>query len=197
MAMSKFVPWKDPRLAAGVLLVAGGGIAGSFLLAGEATVPMLRAQAEIAEGSTLDESQFVVAQLPASVGDGYVRPGEIPPGTRAAHSIGAGDLLSHTAMGAAQGLVDLSVPLLTDLPASVKVGENINVWRVSQADMNSPAEARMMTDRAILVGLDKPDTLRTNGAQAQIRVEPADVPAILEALGSKDGIVLVGPGGRP
>ena len=68
MGMSSLVPWKDPRLAAGIALIAGGGLAGSLLLGGEDTVPILRAERTIAAGSELDPGQFVVDELPQRVG---------------------------------------------------------------------------------------------------------------------------------
>ncbi|WP_300047758.1 hypothetical protein [Trueperella sp.] len=99
MTILTHVPWKDPRLAIGVILIAGGGVAGSILLGGESSVPLLRASAPVAEGSVLSESQFVVAELPERVGKDYVRSGQIPDGAVAAHGIEAGDLLPSSAIG--------------------------------------------------------------------------------------------------
>lgn len=194
MKKSRVYPWKDPRLAIGVLLIAGGGLVGSILLGGESSVPLLRAAAPIAQGSVLTESQFVVAELPARLGEDYLRSGQIPDGAVAAHTIGAGELLSSSAVGTRQGWVDLAIPLLIEPASSVPTGSKVDLWRVKSAGMNASAQARIITRGAILVSVNPHE--RTAKASAQVRVEPADVPAVLEALGTQDGIVIAGEAGR-
>lgn len=195
--MSSFMPWKDPRLAAGIALIAGGGLAGSVLLGGETTIPVLRAEHAIAAGTVVDAGHFVVEELPERVGDGYVRVGEIPEGAIAAHTISAGDLLARSALEATRTKVDLSLPLLADPPSSVGIGAEVEIWRVRSAQFDTDAEAHRIADGAVLVSIDAPDSVSARGAQAQVRVSPADVPNILEVLGTQDGLVIVGSVGAP
>ncbi len=192
MAMSSFIPWKDPRLAAGIALVAGGGLAGSLLLGGESTVPILRASQPIAAGTVLEASQFVVDELPDKVGEGYVRLGEIPADAVAAHSISAGDLLARSALEGVRDKVDLSVPLLSDPPSSIGVGAEVEIWRVRSAQFDNDAEAHRIVTGAVLVSIDMPESVSVGGSRVQVRVSPADVPDILEVLGTQDGLVIVG-----
>ncbi len=193
MTILTHVPWKDPRLAIGVILIAGGGVAGSILLGGESSVPLLRASAPIAEGSVLSESQFVVAELPERVGKDYVRSGQIPDGAVAAHGIEAGDLLPSSAIGEPGGLLDVTIPLIVAPASSVAVGSQVDVWRVQNTTINTAPGARLIAQGAVLVSVEAGGV----GAQAtaQIRVEPADVPGILEVLGTQDGLAIVGKAG--
>lgn len=193
MTILTHVPWKDPRLAIGVILIAGGGVAGSILLGGESSVPLLRASAPVAEGSVLSESQFVVAELPERVGKDYVRSGQIPDGAVAAHGIEAGDLLPSSAIGEPVGLLDVTIPLIVAPASSVAVGSQVDVWRVQNATINTAPGARLIAQGAVLVSVEAGGV----GAQAtaQIRVEPADVPGILEVLGTQDGLAIVGKAG--
>lgn len=193
MTILTHVPWKDPRLAIGVILIAGGGVAGSILLGGESSVPLLRASAPVAEGSVLSESQFVVAELPERVGKDYVRSGQIPDGAVAAHGIEAGDLLPSSVIGEPGGLLDVTIPLIVAPASSVAVGSQVDVWRVQNATINTAPGARLIAQGAVLVSVEAGGV----GAQAtaQIRVEPADVPGILEVLGTQDGLAIVGKAG--
>lgn len=196
MKMSTLLPWRDPRLAAGILLIAGGGVAGSFLLAAQDTVAFLQAKAPIAAGSPLDESQFVVAELPANIGHGYLRHGTIPQGAVARHAIGGGELLNSSAVGEVSTRVDLKVPLLSEPPTTLTVGDSVDIWRVRSGAINVAPEARMIARGAILVSVDVDERVSAKGAAAQLRVEAADVPAILETLGGQDGLVIVSGGRR-
>lgn len=197
MGMSSLVPWKDPRLAAGIALIADGGLAGSLLLGGEDTVPILRAERTIAAGSELDPGQFVVDELPQRVGEGYVRPGQIPEGSLAAHTISEGDLLTRSALEGASDQVDLSLPLIADPPSSIGIGAEVEIWRVRSAQFDADAQAHRIASGAVLVSIDVPDSVAAAGSRAQVRVSPADVPDILEVLGTQDGLVIVGAVGEP
>lgn len=190
MSISRFLPWKDPRLAAGLALVAGGGLAGALLLGGDDTVPILRARQPIAAGSVLETSQFAADELPERVGDGYLRLGEIPDGALAAYSLEAGDLLAGSAVVGGDERVDLSVPLLANPPSTMGVGSTVSVWRVRTAQFDTDAEASQIAAGAVVVAIEEPSSL--SGVLAQIRVKPDDVANILEVLGTQDGLVLVG-----
>lgn len=187
---SSSMPWKDPRFAIGVAFIAGGGLAGSFVLSGEESVGFLRADQPIAAGAVLQEGQFVIDELPERVGSGYVRVGEIPEGAVAAHSIAEGELLAGSALGGSHDSVDLSVPLMAAPPASTGIGSKVEVWRVRSAQFGSEAQAHRIAD-AVLVSLDSPDSVGVSGVNAHIRLSPADVPEVLEVLGTQDGLVVV------
>ena len=178
-------------------MIAGGGLAGSLLLGGEDTVPILRAERTIAAGSVLDPGQFVVDELPQRVGEGYVRPGHIPEGSLAAHTISEGDLLTRSALEGASDQVDLSLPLIADPPSSIGIGAEVEIWRVRSAQFDADAQAHRIASGAVLVSIDAPDSVAAAGSRAQVRVSPADVPDILEVLGTQDGLVIVGAVGEP
>ncbi|VEI13718.1 SAF domain-containing protein [Trueperella bialowiezensis] len=188
--MTRLTPWKDPRLAIGIVLIAGGGLAGSLLLSGEETIPVLRASQPIAAGTPVDHSQFTIAELPKSVGSAYVLNGELADGAIAAHSVGEGELLAHSALTGEHDGVDLAVPLLAELPASIEIGDSVEVWRVRAAQFDEQAQAHRIAGGAVVIAVEPPST--TGVTKAHIRVAPADVPAILEVLGTQDGLVLVG-----
>lgn len=194
MTISKYLPWKDPRLAIGVLLIAGGGLAGSVVLGGESSVPLLRASAPVAEGSVLSESQFTVVELPERVGAEYVRSGQIPDGAVATHALQPGDLLPTSALGQPGALADVTIPLLVAPASSVGVGSQVDVWRVQNATINTASGARLIAQGAVIVSVEVGGV----GSQtaAQIRVAPADVPGIVEVLGTQDGLVVVGKAGQ-
>ncbi|WP_300047761.1 hypothetical protein [Trueperella sp.] len=87
----------------------------------------------------------------------------------------------------------MTIPLIVAPASSVAVGSQVDVWRVQNATINTAPGARLIAQGAVLVSVEAGGV----GAQAtaQIRVEPADVPGILEVLGTQDGLAIVGKAG--
>lgn len=193
------VPWKDPRLAAGVLLVLGGGLAGGLILSGDDTVPVLRAKSTIAEGTALTTGDFVVVDVPASVAGPHVRAASLPSDVVAAHSIADGELLSPSDLAAAESAkkVDLAIPLTVTPASGLRPGATVELWRVSvEAPGGKEAAATVLAKEAVLLDVERGDGMFAGDVTAQVRVDPDDVESILAVLGTKDGFAIVDGDGR-
>lgn len=127
--------WRDPRLVAGVVIVAMCVLLGSRVLAGaDDTVAVLSLRHDVPRGASLDRQDLTVAHVHFS-GDGADRyahaPTVLAPGSVATHDLAAGELLPLSAIASSAGPQLIEVPLSLapdDLPASVRRGATVDVW---------------------------------------------------------------------
>lgn len=131
--------WRDPRLWAGLLIVAVSVVAGSRLLAAaDDTVAVWAVAADAGPGASLSEDDLVVHRVrfaePDDL-DGYYRVDDTLPGElRLVRGVGAGELLPRGAVGAADqqpDTVELPVAVDTDqVPPAVHAGSVVDVYLV-------------------------------------------------------------------
>ncbi|WP_162529638.1 SAF domain-containing protein [Nocardioides caldifontis] len=140
--------WRDPRLAAGLLLVFGSVLVGAKVLAGaDDTVAVLTAARPLASGQELraddlgtvrlrfeDEAEadrYLTGDVDAAVGAVLVRP------------VGQGELVPRAALGGTtDGLVEL--PLSVDpgrVPSSVRAGSVVDVWATGSEETATDEQA--------------------------------------------------------
>lgn len=127
--------WRDPRLWAGVVLVAGSTMVGGRLLAADpGTIAVWRLTAAAPAGSVVsaDHLEHVeVAFGGSDLGTRYVPATDPPPvDAVAAYPLAAGDLLARSALVPASAATP-ELPLAVqagDLPADLAVGDRVAVW---------------------------------------------------------------------
>ena len=128
--------WRDPRLAVGLLLVAGSVVTGASLL-GEAdgTTEVLALRTGVAVGTALDADDLVevpVRFTAASDAERYLAASTgVPEGAMLLRTVGAGELLPRDAVGSASemGLLEVPVPVSPErIAAGVRSGAVVDVW---------------------------------------------------------------------
>ena len=125
--------WKDPRMAGGVVLVAGAVALGAWAVDAAAdTTRVYVLSQDVAPGAdlTADGVLTVVEAHPGT--DAYVEAGHLPDGAVATRSMRKGELLATAAVnsGQEQALRPVVLNVASNLPASTRVGDYVDLWIV-------------------------------------------------------------------
>nr|WP_297995056.1 hypothetical protein [uncultured Actinomyces sp.] len=125
--------WKDPRMAGGVVLVAAAVALGAWAVDAAAdTTRVYVLSQDVAPGADLaaDGVLTVVEAHPGT--DAYVEAGHLPDGAVATRSMRKGELLATAAVnsGQEQALRPVVLNVASNLPASTKVGDYVDLWIV-------------------------------------------------------------------
>ena len=125
--------WKDPRMAGGVVLVAGAVALGAWAVDAAAdTTRVYVLSQDVAPGTDLsaDGILTVVEAHPGT--DAYVEAGHLPDGAVSTRSMRKGELLAAAAVnsGQEQELRPVVLTVASNLPASTKVGDYVDLWIV-------------------------------------------------------------------
>ena len=125
--------WKDPRMAGGVVLVAAAVALGAWAVDAAAdTTRVYVLSQDVAPGADLaaDGVLTVVEAHPGT--DAYVEAGHLPDGAVATRSMRKGELLATAAVnsGHEQALRPVVLNVASNLPASTKVGDYVDLWIV-------------------------------------------------------------------
>jgi hypothetical protein len=186
--------WRDPRLAVGVVLVAGSVLLGSQVLASaDDTTALWSVRENVAAGAQvprdavqvddvrLEDGQDAVLYLPADE--------PFPTDLVAAHDLTAGELVSRS---------DVSLPgvrAATELPVAVQdgnrpsdlaVGERVDVWVTSVDTAQHEEPARLMLDGVHVVAVDAAGggIGGGSGAVVLLGLEPNDAGSLPDTLGA-------------
>jgi hypothetical protein len=154
--------WRDPRLVAGVVLVAICVLVGARVLAGaDDTVAVWSLRHDVAAGTTVGSTDLVPVRVHFS-GDGsarYLLAGSGPaPGGTAAHDLTAGELLPRSGLVTQTRAKLVEVPLSVapdDLPASVSRGAVVDVWVTPKvaAPGDERGRARLALDDVVVLAV--------------------------------------------
>ena len=125
--------WKDPRMAGGVVLVAAAVALGAWAVDAAAdTTRVYVLSQDVAPGTDLaaDGVLTVVEAHPGT--DAYVEAGHLPDAAVATRSMRKGELLATAAVnsGQEQALRPVVLNVASNLPASTKVGDYVDLWIV-------------------------------------------------------------------
>ena len=125
--------WKDPRMAGGAVLVAGAVALGAWAVDAAAdTTRVYVLSQDVAPGTdlTADGILTVVEAHPGT--DAYVEAGHLPDGAVSTRSMRKGELLAAAAVnsGQEQELRLVVLTVASNLPASTKVGDYVDLWIV-------------------------------------------------------------------
>jgi hypothetical protein len=186
--------WRDPRLLAGVVIVAVCVLLGAQVLAGaDDTVAVWSLRHDVPAGAAIDQDDLAVARVhfTGSGADRYLTADATPAaGTTAAHDLAAGELLPRSALATATGADLVEVPLSVepdDLPASVRQGATVDVW-VTPTTAPTGAErtrARLALDDVVVIAVPtSEDSLAPRTTQQVIvGVDESRAGDLAEALG--------------
>jgi len=207
--------WRDPRLLAGVALVAASVVLGSWAVrTAQRTVPVYVARESIVAGQAVDLSMLAVVDVrlgSADVGR-YLSAGvPLPEDGTALRTVGAGELVPRAAIGAADD-VDVrpvAIGLVRPPAKAVTPGAVVDLWftPAEQADADGAAggsadaggEPDESGPHPLAEGLTVAEVARPDGglavagaATVQVLVPTTSLPEVLAAL-SADGTVDVVP----
>lgn len=198
--------WRDPKLLAGVLMVAGAVAFGSWVVsAAEASTPVWVAREALSPGDTVGEGQVAVAhvRLEAAESVHYLAASEpLPGGAVAVRAVGRGELLPRAAVADRADLDVRPVALpVTDPPsAGVDEGAQVDVWVTPEASEDATPVPRLLAERLTVVEVNRPTGALALGGQTVVHVlVPTDaLPDVLGALAGPAAVhaVLV-PGTAP
>lgn len=158
--------WRDPRLLAGIVVIALSVVLGARLLASaDDTVPVWVATGDLPAGTTLSEEHLEQQRVRFASGELAQRylsaAGAAPVGAVLRRPVGRGELLPRAGLGTAGRSDLLEVPLAVPaefLPATVRAGTRVDVWvtRGRPAGVGDPAgeeDARLVFDDALVVAV--------------------------------------------
>lgn len=200
--------WRDPRLLAGLVMVAAAVALGAWAVsAAEASTPVYAARGTLTPGESVTGGQLVVVQvrleqaeaahyLPATAG--------APHGLVVLRTVAKGELVPWSAVGEAAELDVRPVPVaVADAPsAGVVEGAMVDLWVSPQGRTGEAAPG----PRLLAAGLEVAEVTRPAGAFAvggqttvQVLVPTGALPEVLGALaaeGSVQVVLVPGSGGQ-
>jgi hypothetical protein len=194
--------WRDPRLIAGVVIVAVCVLLGAHVLAAaDDTVAVWSLRHDVPAGTTIDPADLTVTRVhfSGSGGDRYVPATSSAPRGVATHDLVEGELLARSALADDDHARLVEVPLSVapdDLPASVRQGAVVDVWvtpKVAEAGAER-VRARLALDDVVVVGVpSSSDSLAPRTTQQVIvGVDEASATDLGDALGElADGRIVL------
>ena len=206
-------------MAGGVVLVAAAVALGAWAVDAAAdTTRVYVLSQDVAPGTdlTADGVLTVVEAHPGT--DAYVEVGHLPDGAVATRSISKGELLATVAVDSSreQALRPVVLNVASNLPASTKVGDYVDLWLVpkenvvgksaqtpapGQADQSGQEPAREGGARRVATGLviasvGEPGKGLISGPSTgvEVKVPEASLAEVLSAVGQEGSLVLVPTG---
>lgn len=173
--------WRDPRLWAGVAIVALSVVAGARLVgAADQTVSVWAAADGLGPGHELAADDLVPSRVhfddPADLARYLPTDAELPPGPVLVHAVGNGELVPRSALGAAgeSGTVTVSVVVPGEVvPTGVGPGSLVDVYVVGETARARPEGSPVLED---VVVVDAPAPAQQLGAVGSGRQIVLSVP---------------------
>lgn len=184
--------WRDPRLLAGLALIAVA-VAGvvAVLRDADTTAPYYAARTTLAPGTVLEDGDLVVAHV--RVGEGYLHaPDGSPVGKVLDRTVAAGELIPASGVVPADryGARPVAVTVTAPLADAVVPGATVDVW-VTPEEGASTLAASGATVSQVVEGAG---TFGGGGATVYAVVPAAQVGGLLDALAGATAVTVVGMG---
>ncbi|MBT0994653.1 hypothetical protein KIN34_10170 [Cellulomonas sp. DKR-3] len=202
--------WRDPRLLAGVAMVAVAVALGAWAVrTAQATVGVYAVRDTVVPGQAVgaDDLLVVEAGLPAAALDGYLSADQpLPEDVVVLRTVGAGELLPRAAVGDAGdvALRPVAVPVRSAPSDEVVPGAVVDVWFTPAQDSRAADEGadtapRVLAEAVTVAEVQRPDgAFAGSGASVVHVLVPAgtlpDLLAALSADGSLDAVPVPGSG---
>jgi hypothetical protein len=210
--------WRDPRLLAGVAMVAASVVLGSWAVrTAQRTVPVYVAREAIVAGQAVGPDVLAVVDVRLGAVDvgRYLSADEpLPAGGTALRTVGAGELVPRAAVGDAADLDvrPVAIALVRPPAKAVTAGAVVDLW-FTPAEKTAPgddpvSDGTVADDSAphpLATGLTVAEVSRPDGgftvagaATVQVLVPSGSMSAVLAALSGKgtvDVVPLPGSGG--
>jgi hypothetical protein len=196
--------WRDPRLLAGVAMVAGSVALGSWVVQGaERTTQVYVARDTLAPGSAIEVSGLGVAQV--RLGDvdvaRYVTVADgLPQDVVALRVVAAGELVPRAALGSAADLDVRPVAIAVTVAPSADLvaGSLVDLWEVPAPSRSTDGTDPAVMPRELAPALTVAQVKRPDGAFATggstivyVLVPTAILPTVLAAVAGDGAVQLV------
>lgn len=194
--------WRDPRLLIGLVLVLASVVLGARVVgAAQETIGVWALSHAVGAGQPLTASDLRVVQVHLDEGttSAYLVGSEVPgPDLVALRGLGAGELVPRSALGRTGDLTSrpVTVPVAGNVPQGVQVGALVDLWVVrtdAVATTEEPTEPELLVEAAEVsaVAAGGGALGARSGADVQVVVPSAALPAVLQAVSQDDDLVLV------
>lgn len=184
--------WRDPRLLAGVLMIAGAVALGSWAVStAEASTPVWVAREALTPGDRLGPDQVAVARVrlePAEAARYLVATQALPDDAVAVRVVGPGELVPRAAVVESADLEvrPVAVPVTDPPSAGVDEGAQVDVWVTPETSSDAAPEPRLLAERLTVVEVTRPTGALAVGGQTVVHVlVPTD--ALADVLGALAG----------
>jgi hypothetical protein len=179
--------WRDPRLWAGVVLVAGSTVVGARVLAAaDNTVAVWAAAHDLPAGSRVTAADLEPAFVHfdnGSEGDHYLlATGELPNAVQLGTDVAAGELLARSLLdqpSASLPQLPIGVPA-DDVPSDLHAGERVAVWAVPE-DGDARGRVTVVFTDVLVVDISGRAAAGSSGDR-QVLLEVASVDEVDAAL---------------
>jgi hypothetical protein len=187
----------DPRLAIGVLLVAGS-VVGVVAIVGAAgaSVTVYAASRTLTAGDTVDGGDLVPrAVRPDSIDGRYLTDAALDEGAVVTRTVGAGELVPLSAVGTADDVDTASIVVQQAgaLPRAVEPGAVVDVWSAAELAEGGYGPPAVLVDGAVVVRVVEDGGLvgGTDDAGVELLVPRDRLARVLQAIAAGESMSLV------
>lgn len=178
--------WRDPRLAVGLLLVAGSVLTGASILGdADETTPVLAARQAMLPGAPVGAEDLVTVRVRfagAEDADRYLPAGaELPADAAVTRHIGAGELLPRGAVGtrAHEATLEVPLPVASErLADGVRAGATVDIWVTP--DPGGDTQGELVAESVVVRSAD--GAASGGGVRQVVVAVPADDQAVVARL---------------
>jgi hypothetical protein len=191
--------WRDPKLLAGVLMVAAAVALGSWAVtAAQASTPVYVAAEALTPGETLGADQVAIARvrLERAEAEHYLLASEqLPVDAVAVRAVGAGELLPRAAVAASADLDvrPVAVPVTEPPSAGVAEGALVDVWVTPEPQDGDAPVPRLIAERLTVAEVARPSGAFAVGAETTVHVlvPTGSLEDVLGALAARQAVHVV------
>lgn len=194
--------WRDPRLALGILLVAGSVALGTWAVADAGrTVAVYAVATTLTPGDAIDPGDLIAVDV--RLGDEldlyYPASAEPPAGLVAVRTVGERELLARSATGSAAELDfrSVAIPLTEALSSKVTAGSRVDLWLVApppSGALAGSAPAPTLLASALVVdelGERGSGLLAAGAPTVHVLTPSSALPQVLAALAGEGEVAIV------
>lgn len=165
-------------------------------LPGGATVSLYTASNIILPGERITADKLTLIEVEAErLSEHYLQAGDLPAtGLLSKRTIDKGELIPLGSLSSsAPGSSLIVIPLSTPLPATVEVGDTVDIWAVARTTGNATATAlppRVIAAQAVVVAIPSASGLMSSASrnEVEVRIDASAVASVLTALSVQDEI---------
>lgn len=165
-------------------------------LPGGATVSLYTASNIILPGERITADKLTLIEVEAErLSEHYLQAGDLPAtGLLSKRTIDKGELIPLGSLSSsAPGSSLIVIPLSTPLPATVEVGDTVDIWAVARTTGNAAATAlppRVIAAQAVVVAIPSASGLMSSASrnEVEVRIDASAVASVLTALSVQDEI---------
>jgi|GEM_PF-914112 len=183
------------RLMVSAAVVAGSVVGAWFVIeSSKITEVYLVTRIDLASGTALTEQNLETTDLALfSLGNQYLRVGQLPLGAYLTRTISAGEVIPVSAV-TTQQLDDYSNIVLTpsvEISSAITPGSKVSVWASPALDYQSFGEPTIAAIDVEVVQVREPEGSFASAAKSvELRVPITSIQSILRAIANRDAIAL-------